>query len=545
MRNNETNNKQARRRGESLADGQLHTADHSRRSFLKGLGVAGASGFLLNRLPVNSFSPSSLTQALVEGDDERILVLIRLKGGNDGLNTFIPVHDYGTYQTARPRLAIPQSETVNFAPTLQGHPSLRPLQSLWNEGQMRVIQNVGYPTQNLSHFRSSDIWATTSDSDEVISSGVLGRYLQGQLPDFLTSPPETPPAIQIGGSGNLIFNNEDNFNYAISTENPTALYNIVSTGQLHDVLDLPDCSYGEQLGYVRTVANTTFRYAGILADTFEMGRNTANYVNDRLGDQLALVARMLRGGLKTKLFVVEIDGFDTHAEQADAHATLLDSIARNTTAFFKDMRDGEMEDRVLAMTFSEFGRRIQENGSLGTDHGAAAPLMLFGKGLNGNGVSGGLPNLTQTDQDGNMIYEVDFRNIYATVFRDWLCIPSDVVTDMMGADYGNVDTLGLECQGIVSTRADADSPERLKLAAYRSGGDIVVEYEMAGEAATQISLSDMAGRRVATLYQGRSPGGTNTRRLPVGAANWAAGIYIVSLETGGRVYSRKIGFFPR
>ncbi|MEL7162119.1 MAG: hypothetical protein AAFN92_15290, partial [Bacteroidota bacterium] len=229
------------RKGASLQDGLAHTEDHSnRRNFLRNLGILGTSGFLLNKLPVNALGMSPLTAALASGgDDERVLVFIRLNGGNDGLNTLIPVHDFGTYQDLRPNIHIPRDEVVDFTSTLAVHPQLANLQDMWNDGAMRVAQNVGYPNQNLSHFRSSDIWATTSDADENITSGVLGRYISEIHPDFLSTPPEQPPAIQIGGPGNLLFNNADDFNYAISTRNPTQLYEIARNGALYDVDDVP------------------------------------------------------------------------------------------------------------------------------------------------------------------------------------------------------------------------------------------------------------------------------------------------------------------
>ena len=530
------------RLGDRLSDGVAHTHDHSRRSFLYSLGMVGGAGFLLNRLPVNALAPSALTQALTDSNEDRVLVMIRLKGGNDGLNTIIPVHDFGTYEAARPNVHIRRDETVRLTPGLEVHPQLAPLQAMWNDGQMHMVNNVGYPEQNLSHFSSSDIWATASDADDINLTGVLGTYLQGVYPDFITNPPETPPAIQIGGSGNLLFNNSDSFNYAVSTENPTQLYNIAQSGRLYDVADVGDCVAGEQLGYVRAVANTTFRYAGVLADSYDRGTNSGDYLEDRLGRQLSLIARMLRGGLRTRLFVVEIDGFDTHAEQAEAHAYLLDSVAKNTTAFFADMAAGGLEDRVLAMTYSEFGRRIQQNGSLGTDHGAAAPLFLFGKGLNGNGQSGGLTDLQTTDEAGNMIHQVDFRSVYATVFTNWLCLPPDIVETMLGGTYPLLETTGLVCSGSPTSAVDPVAAG-LEMNAYRSGSGLVVDFTLPTNAAASIHLFDIGGRRIGTPWRGRGLAGVNSQTVSLDGRTWAAGVYVVSLEVGGRMYSRKIGLF--
>lgn len=529
------------RKGERLEDGALHSADHSRRNFLRTLGVVGTSGFLLNKLSVTATGMSPLAAALAtNGDDERVLVMIRLKGGNDGLNTFIPVHDFGTYAEARPNIHLQQNELVDFTSTLKGHPQLAPLQSLWNDGEMRVVQNVGYGNQSLSHFRSSDIWAST-EAEEVENSGVLGRYLEGLYPDFLSNPPVDPPAIQIGGPGNLLFNNSDDFNYAISTENPTQLYNIARNGQLHDVEAVPDCTYGEQLGYVRAVANTTFRYAGVLAEAFDAGSNTAEYANDRLGDQLALVARLLRGGLRTRLFVVEIDGFDTHANQLQSHMYLMDSVARNTRAFFSDLSDGGIDERVLAFTFSEFGRRVYQNGSLGTDHGTAAPMMLFGKGLNGNGMTGGLPDLTDLDNGFNLKHQVDFRAVYATVLSNWLCIDGGLVDELMGAPYQRLEDIGLSCQGTTST--GNPRAESIAFKAYLSGSDVVLEYDLPATANVGVHFFDVSGRKLSSPLRGRRSGGANLERLPLNNIGWAAGVYVVSLEVNGKMYSRKLGLF--
>lgn len=531
------------RKGDSLKDGLAHAQDHGRRNFLRNLGILGTSGFLLNKLPVNAMAASPLSAALsAAGDDDRVLVLIRLKGGNDGLNTLIPIHDFGKYEMLRPDIHIPRNEVVELTSTLALHPQLDPLRALWDEGAMRAVQNVGYPDYNLSHFRSSDIWASASDADEVVTSGVLGRYFEDQYPDFLSSPPETPPAIQIGGPGNLLFNNEDDFNYAISTENPTQLYEIARTGQLYDVSSVPECTYGEQLGYIRAVANTTFRYAGVLSQAYDAGENSAEYENDRLGDQLALVARLLRGGLGTRLFVVELDGFDTHANQPVAHANLMNSLGKNVNAFFDDLKSGSIDDRVMAMTFSEFGRRIFQNGSNGTDHGSAAPVMLFGKGLNGNGHTGGLPDMNDVDNGFNLKFKVDFRSIYATVLTNWLCIPTGLVDQIMGGSFARMEDLGLYCQGTTSTQTPSQTAG-LQMKAYLNGGEMVIDYTLRSNSTVGVHFFDVAGRKLSSPFRGQQPAGQQSQRFSLNNIGWASGIYVVSLEVNGRMYSQKVGLF--
>jgi len=532
------------RAGTTLDNKAAHQKDHSRfgrRSFLRNLGLAGTAGFMLNKLPVAAMGANSLTNLLSTSDNDRILVLIRLKGGNDGLNMIIPVYDFGTYQNVRPDIYIPQNETWSISGALGISNNLSALQPLWNDGQMKVINNVGNPDQNLSHFRSSDIWATSSSSDELISSGWLGRLIEEENPDFLVNPPDTPPAIQIGGISNLVFNNSDNFNYALSTANPQELYQIAQTGQLYDLENLPGCTYGDQLGYLRAVANTTFRYAEVLAEAYDEGTNSVQYVNDRLGDQLALIARLIRGGLGTQLYMVELDGFDTHANQPDAHAYLLQSLGQNTAAFFEDLEIGGQQDRVMAMTFSEFGRRVEQNGSMGTDHGASAPVMVFGSGLNGNGILGGVPDLQNLDFSGNMFHTVDFRSIYATVMDYWLCLDSDMVDNLLGQDFERVEGMGLFCQTTSTT--DPARAADIDLKAYISGGDLVVSYTLPASGDVVLRTHDVIGRIVSSPYHGRQFIGENRIRLPLSSVNWTAGVYVVSLETGGKMYSKKVGLF--
>lgn len=545
MRKQEKSNKG--RVGSTLANPTAHRLDHhhhGRRDFLRSLGLIGAGGLMLNKLPVTAASgATSLANALTSSDSDRILVMIRLNGGNDGLNTIIPLYDFSTYQSLRPDIHLQASETWSLNGALGINNFLSDLQPMWNEGKMKVVNNVGYPDQNLSHFRGSDIWATSSDADEFLESGWLGRLIEEQNPDFLTDPPSEPPAIQIGGASNLIFNNSDNFNYALSTNNPQQLYQIAQTGQLYDVDDVPPCTYGEQMAYVRAVTNTTFTYAGRLAEAYEDGSNDSNadYAMDGLGDQLALIARLIRGGLGTRLYMVELNGFDTHANQVDAHAYLMQSLGQNTAAFFQDLEAGGHGQRTLAMTFSEFGRRPEQNGSMGTDHGAAAPMMLFGEGLNGNGILGGLPNLQNFDQIGNLVHTTDFRSVYATIMDYWLCLGGETTDQLLGGDFDRLEAMGLFCSPNSTT--EISKAAALTLTAHLNRGELVIRYELPQSGNVIIRTHDALGRIIATPFNGSQYLGAQEMRLPLNAANWSAGVYIVSVETGGRMYSTKVALF--
>lgn len=529
------------RRGASLSNGEAHDKDHnlwSRRTFLRQLGIAGSVSMVLGRLPISTLGASPLAMALSgTTNDDRILVLIRLKGGNDGLNTIIPVFNYGTYQAQRPTIAVPNNDIISLSPELGLNRAMQALENRWLDGQMKIVNNVGYPDHNLSHFRSTDLWSSARNADEEADSGWLGRWLDQEFPDFLSNPPADPPAIQIGGAGNLVFTNPDEINMSVQVSNPEELEAIALTGQLYDATAVPACYYGEQLSYLRTVANTTFRYAQVISQAFQSGSNNASY-DGSLGAQLALIARLIRGGLRTRLYMVELDGFDTHAGQEDSHPGLLNSLATAVDAFYADLEAGGVANRVLAMTFSEFGRRIEQNSSGGTDHGTAAPLMLFGPGLNGNGFLGGLPDLLNVDPNGNLNFTIDFRSIYATVLEQWLCIDPAQVDNVMGQTFDRLPGLGLDCTtvGTHTPMASFDS----QLTAYLRGGELYISYELPTAMPVQLMLFNMLGQPLRQVYSGVQMSGRQEHRLPLADINWAAGVYVCSLRAGGRTVSKPI-----
>jgi uncharacterized protein (DUF1501 family) len=528
------------RQGSALEHGEAHETDHqlwSRRMFMRNLGIAGSVSLMFGKLPLTAAVSSPLAWALANTETDRFLVLVRLKGGNDGLNTIIPVFDYGTYQAGRPTIRVPQADIINLSPEF-GIPNwMADALPLWQGGQMRVVNSVGYPEQNLSHFRSSDIWASASDSNVIDDSGWLGRFLQGQFPDYLTNPPAIPPAIQIGGSGNLIFNSTDSINMGVVVDDPNTLYAIAQNGQLYDTLNLPDCYYGEQLGYLRTVANSTYRYAQAISAAYNASANAGNYDDSGFARQLALVARLIKGGLGTKLYMVTLDGFDTHAGQNNIHATLLNVLAKGLRAFYEDLAVGNFAKDVLSMTFSEFGRRIEQNASGGTDHGAAAPLLLFGEGLNGNGFAGQNPDLHNLDPAGNLRFGTDFRQIYATVLEHWLCVDGDTVDGVLGRTFERMPELGISC---APTSVFAPPTVQLKHWVSYEAGQIGIHYELPQGMNIQVQIFNMLGQPVATLFNGSQPAGQHRHVFHGNRTQIAAGYYVYSIRANGQVFSQKL-----
>ncbi len=530
-------NKNNMRFGAAKEHGKAHQQDHqnwSRRSFLRGLGLTSGASVLLGGTAVSAMSASPFSYLLNNAIEDRVLVIIRLKGGNDGLNTFVPMYDYETYLANRPEIALPENSLIGLD-DFGMHPAMSPLESLWQQNGMKVLNSVGYPNHNLSHFRSTDIWASASDALEIDSSGWMGRFLENEFPDFLTDAPPKPPAIQIGSSGNIVFNGSDmnNTNYAVSVTSPDDLYEIAQSGQLYPLENLPDCYFGEQLEYMRLVTNTTFRYAEVIKEAYDNSTTDVDYMN--ANGQMSLVARLIKGGLGTKVYMVTLDGFDTHAGQLDKHANLLTQLSDSINKFYQDL-GSTLDKEVLCMTFSEFGRRVNQNASQGTDHGTAAPLMLFGKGLNGNGFLGEQPNLNDLDANGNLQFSTDFRSIYASILENWLCIDANLVDNVMGQSFERVD-LGVECSPLSNTSLPGYSMQHE--ARYAPNGDVVIFYTLENTMFTKVEVFDILGQPMATLHKGRQMAGTHQVVFQP-RSKYVAATYVYRIEANGQAFSGKI-----
>ena len=519
-----------------------HDQEHAtwnRRSFIQALGLAGAGSIMLGGTNVSATAPSPLSVALSQSENDNILVIIRLKGGNDGLNTIVPLYDYDTYANLRPTIRHQENELLSLSPDFAIPSYMNALESVWGEGNMKVIHGVGYPDQSLSHFRSSDIWAST-DAVNDEQTGWWGRYFEDLYPDYLISPPEIPPAIQIGSIGNLIFEGT-NSNYAFAVANPEQLANIAQTGGLHDVVNLPECVYGDKLLFLRAATNTTFTYAEVINDAYMASSNQATYLQDDLSEQLAIIARMIKGGLGTKVYMVSLDGFDTHANQVDKQRELHENLASGIKNFYEDLATAGYDDKVLGMTISEFGRRPYENGSNGTDHGSASPTFLFGAGLNGSGFVGAHPDINASawDNNNNLVPSTDFRDVYASVLTDWFCLDPSVVNTILLNDNYQTLNLGLNCQGL--TIPDFSNISHFSHVATYKDNRTFIEINMQNTGHVELKLFNILGQEVATL--GNEILHPGKHRIDVKArANTRLGYgqYIYRINTQGQFYSRSI-----
>lgn len=519
-------------------DKSVHDKEHelwSRRSFIQALGIAGSGSMMLGNQMLSASKASPLSIALSQSDNENILVIIRLEGGNDGLNTIVPVYDYASYANLRPTIRHQENELLNLNTDFAIPNYMNALESVWGDGQMKVVHGVGYPEQNLSHFRSTDIWASTADTYEE-PTGWWGRYFEELYPDYLINPPEVPPAVQVGNVGNLIFEGNNN-NYAFTVANIDQLQNVAENGTLHDVVNVPDCVYGDKLLYMRATANTTLTYSQVLHDAYIAGTNNANYGNGPLAAQLASVAKLIKGGLGTKVYMVSLGSFDTHANQVDQHQKLLQDLSSSIKAFYEDLATTGMDDKVLSMTISEFGRRPYENGSNGTDHGAASPMMLFGTGLNGSGFVGNHPDINVWDNNDNLIPTSDFRQVYATILTNWFCLEASVIDNiLLNEAYEPLD-LGFNCEGL-STSNFGDITRFSHAPVYQNDGVyIVMNFPHMGHGV--IKLYDLVGREIGTLAnQMFSQGKQQVKVQESIASKLSLGQYIYRISFGGQHYSK-------
>ena len=499
------------------------------------MGLAGmGSVFMLGSNPVKAFGRSPLLAPLGAANTDRVLVLIQLDGGNDGLNTIVPVTN-DIYYRSRPTLAVQASQTIPLTSELGMHPSMDGVRGLYDNGQMAIVQNVGYDNPDQSHFRSMDIWMSASDADVYDSTGWTGRSLEALFPDFDQNPPTQPLGVQIGGAS-MLFQGRNN-NVGMTLGDPEVFERIVETGQFYSTAQIPVTTYGDEMLYARQVANSAFRYAGALQNAAQSGRNRVTYPQSYLAGNLSIVARLIKGQLGTKIYVVSLEGFDTHAEQIPLHPMLLQDLSTSVQAFIQDLEADNMMDNVLVMTFSEFGRTIWENGSSGTDHSTSAPLFLFGPGVNG-GLFGSPPDLTRVNQDGDPVHDIDFRSVYATVLQNWFNIDDATVSGVLGRSFSTLPFINTPTNTAVETTPIPEAFALQQNYPNPFNPQTTIPYLLHRSEQVRLRVYDVRGRLVSTLVDQTQPAGQHVvtfeaNRLP-------SGVYFYRLETSAGVQSREM-----
>ncbi len=376
-----------------------------RRKFLKQSSLASSLFF------VPSFI-KAFEKVTKESLGYKKLVIIQLSGGNDGLNTIIPFNN-DIYYKNRPGIAIPKSNVIKATDELGFNENLAPLKNIYDKGYLSIVNNVGYPNPNKSHFRSTDIWHTASDSDKYNETGWLGRYIDkyGKIP---YSGIELDDSLSLIMKGHTI--------NGIATKNPTLLFRNMQTPYFKKVLKQQSDTHlsKHNLGYLYKTMIEAESSAKYIYQTSKTYSSKFEYPNNPFGNQLKTTAQFINSNLRTKVYYISMGGFDTHANQENRQNKLLDIYSKSMDIFVKDLEQNDTFKDTLILTFSEFGRRVKQNAARGTDHGAANNVFIIGKNLKKQGFYNEAPNLSQLDNNGDIKYTVDFRSIYATILDKWL-----------------------------------------------------------------------------------------------------------------------------
>ena len=429
-----------------------------RRNFIKLTSSASALGLF----------PYEITSALKVAENfldcnitNRKLVLINLAGGNDGLNTVIPIDGYDLYSNLRPTIRVPDSGAnsfINLDSTLPDnqqlglHPTLVGLKNIYDSGILRILQSVGYPSQNKIHFASTDIYNTGNDGNSWLNggdSGWIGRFMESYYYDLVEST--FPLGVEIGSkSGSLGFHGEAEHGLAINIEGQDAsgFYSVLSgLGGLPPEY-IPDSHYGEELQYIIENDQLSNTYSEAISNAFNNGTNSNDYEDTDISNQLKTVARLISGGLQSKIYLVQLRGFDTHFSQIQSqndvigrHSELLTELDGAISKFMIDVQSQGFDGDIVGLTFSEFGRKAKENGNLGTDHGEIAPMFVFGTPVNG-GVSGINVDLTEANENNNwqiQSYQYDYRQTIGTLLQDYLGADNQAI-DATFFDHTNNDS---------------------------------------------------------------------------------------------------------
>jgi uncharacterized protein (DUF1501 family) len=500
-----------------------------RRNFIKNTVLGALTPTFLNNQSL--WAMGSVNQNVLENDN--ILVVIQLNGGNDGINTVIPTNQYSNYKNARSNIAIvenkilkiPQSELVGL------HPSLKNFALLMKEGKANIIQDVGYPNPNFSHFRSTDIWNTASSSTETLESGWAGRLLSLDHPNFPEGYPSEkypdPLSIQIGSVVTTALQGPL-FSMGLSIADPTNFYNLIENADE----PVPNTLAGKELNFIRQVSKQTNKYSEIIKKAALKVSQQKEYPNLSLASQLKIVARLIAGGLKTKIYYVNLGGFDTHNNQAVAtdtstgsHANLLANLGDSIRAFQDDLKFLGVADRVLGMTYSEFGRRIKSNASSGTDHGAAAPLFFFGEKVNANYF--GKPTVIggNVGNNDNVPFQYDFRAVYASIMKLWFCSDAAEMKNVLFKDYNTIPIVtGSVCGYITGKEPLADS--RLKVYPNPVHENLNINFTSDG-GQTSFQIIDMRGYEVIPEITSQYTEGKNQISLTVN--HLKTGVYFVRM----------------
>lgn len=490
-----------------------------RSDFIKATGAASVP-LVLGNVPVFAApsTGSSLLDFIVQSNQAcgKVLVIIQQNGGNDGLNLVIPRDKYTNLFNSRKNILLPEENILplNGTTTTGLHPALSELKGLYDAGKLTIVQAVSYPNPNFSHFRATDIWFSGSSSNEYLDTGWLGRELNVTYPNYPQGYPNgnapDPLAIQIGST--LPFSLQGPaVNMGYNVTDPTALLNVINA----TTDAAPNNDYGRELTFLRLMKDQSNVYRQRIQDCYNTTQNntTVYPANNTLGNQLKIVAKLIGGGLKTPVYIVNHPtSHDTHTDQVNADKLTgwqpnnFMILSQAIAAFQTDITAKGKANMVTGMTFSEFGRRIKSNDSVGTDHGTAAPVLFFGAGVNG-GVIGTSPNLPLTAGTNDQVpMQHDFRQLYATVMQDWLCLSAAESQTVLGNSFATLPifrSTPLALDGVTLTGQYYYGQSRLTCRVQQNQKYqwYALEFSTDGARFTEVSRRNNSGRSLEETYQ--------------------------------------------
>lgn len=353
----------------------------------------------------------------------KVLVVLQLSGGNDGLNTVIPITN-DIYYRERPKIGIPKNEAVVLTNEVGLNPALESFKGLYDDGSLAILNSVGYPNPDRSHFRSMDIWQSASNSNDYINTGWLGRYLDAQCKgcDKPTQALEIDDMLSLALKGNETS--------GLAFKDPRRLYSS-SNERFYKEINAAHQATEETVDYLYKTMSQTISSADYIFEQSKLRPSSATYPGTELGKNLKTISTLIQSDINTKVYYVSLGSFDTHVNQEGQQKRLFTELNDAVKAFTTDLKKNNRFQDVLLMTFSEFGRRVSQNASNGTDHGTANNMFFISGGLKQNGILNALPDLSDLN-DGDLKHKVDFKNVYATVLNKWLGASDKII---LGKQY--------------------------------------------------------------------------------------------------------------
>jgi uncharacterized protein (DUF1501 family) len=504
-----------------------------RRKFLKYASATLATPFLFNGQWMNAMANDSVIEGFGAYNPDRKLVLIQLNGGNDGLNMVIPISQYDNLANARGNILVQKSQILKLTDETGLHPSMPELTNLYKEGKVQIIQGVGYPNPNLSHFRSKDILMSASDSNININSGWMGRLFSNKFPGYPAGYPSTskphPIALTIGSTSSAICQSEL-ANYSSVLTNLSSNY-INSSGNTN----FPQTPFGNELRFLTNMMEQTESYLSVIKAAAAKGKTlSALYPvagQNSLADQLKLVANLIAGGLQTQIYVVSLGGWDTHSLQVTsltdkltgAQPTLFSKVSKAIAAFEDDLKLMGKADEVIGFVFTEFGRRIKSNDSLGTDHGTTWPAIVFGSKVN-PGIIGQNPVIAAVvGKSDNLALQNDFRSIYSGFYKQWFNLEDQEILQILGKSFPEIQVIA---NSTAISNQSVNATEKIKLWPNPIDNNTQLSFESDGNL-SQIMIYSMNGQLIENHLRQKFPPGR--AQISLQLTHLAKGTYLLVL----------------